>query len=171
MAAPELLRSRKLPQFVSSALRAPAPVISISPLEQSSFSLYIHFVAEHLRIVIVRSSLLFWPDLCPYLSICKKNKNIQKNCLTFHGRNSILLKYVKKTKQSFTLTSAQRDCVSGLYTEIDSRIFWDSGYRMAFCSCITGYNRVWILSMLFIFWRVTESQAYHLFTGMEVYYN
>ena len=27
MAAPEALRSRKLPQFVSSALRAPAPVI------------------------------------------------------------------------------------------------------------------------------------------------
>ncbi len=113
-------------------MRAPSPVISISPLEQSSFSLYIHLVAEHLRIVIVRSSMIdfFNGNVCPYSSIRKKNKNIQKNFLTFSGRNSILLKYVKKTKQSFTLTSAQRDCVSGLYAEIDSRIFLDSGYCM-----------------------------------------
>ena len=76
---PEELRSRKLPQVVSSAWRAFAPVISISPLEQSSFSLYMHFTAEHFRIVIVSySSLDFVGLMCPYLSIRKKNKNIQK---------------------------------------------------------------------------------------------
>ncbi len=78
MAEPEELRSRKLPQVVSSACRAFAPVISISPLEQSSFSLYIHFGCRTFENCHSLFPPDFFTDLCPYLTIRKKNKIYKK---------------------------------------------------------------------------------------------